>query len=289
VLQEIPSPDDRSLFLKRGAIDLAWGLDLAHATALKGASGVKLLSIPSIGQDMLGFVCTKDPFKDVRVRQALAYAIPYQQLVTNVLKGEAAVAKGVWPNRSVFFQSSVPYPYRTNIAKAKSLLAAAGHENGFTFTCQVSQADDDAKALAVPVQSALKQIGVTMNIALTNPATFSTNLFGGNAQAWIQSNIAFYVDDPYYLVNLFYWSKGVVNWTKYVNPAMDALNNKLSHAITPGTKKPLARQAQTIINRDVPAISLGETNFLVPMRDDIGGFLYEPDGLLTYKLLKRKG
>jgi peptide/nickel transport system substrate-binding protein len=287
VLQVVPSSDDRVLLLKNGSIDIAEELSADAATRLKGASGVKLLSVPSVNQDLLGFVTDKPPFDDVKVRQAIAYALPYDQLAKTVLRGEALVAKGVWPQNSVWFQKA-PWPYKYDKAKAKAVLAESGQKNGFSFTVEVSQGDADAQALAIPVQTALRDIGITMNIKALAASEFQAHLGQRSMQAWIQSNLGSYVDDPYYQCFLWYATTAVINWFKYSNPAVDKANAQFANAPSASVKKRLALEVQTQLNKDVPAISLGEPNFLLPMRDDIAGFLYEPDGLVTYRTLRRK-
>jgi peptide/nickel transport system substrate-binding protein len=287
VLQVIPSSDDRVLLLKNGSIDIAADLSAEAAARLKSVSGVKLYSVPSVNQDMLGFVTDKDPFSDVRLRQAIAYALPYDQLAKTVLRGEALTPKGVWPQNSIWFQK-VPWPYTYNQAKAKNLLTQAGKKDGFSFTVEVSQGDADAQALAVPVQTALRQVGITMNISTLAASEFQQHLGQRSMQAWIQSNLGSYVDDPYYQCFLWFETGAVINWFKYSSAAVDKASKQLSSATSASVKKRLAASVQRQLNKDVPTISLGEPNFLMPMRDDITGFLYEPDGLLTYRLLKRK-
>jgi peptide/nickel transport system substrate-binding protein len=287
VLQVIPSPDDRVLLLKNGSIDIAEELSADAATRLKGSSGVKLLSVPSINQDLLGFVTDKAPFNDVKLRQAVAYALPYEQLAKTVLRGEALVPKGVWPRNSVWFQN-VPWPYRYDKAKTQALLADAGRRSGFSFAVEVSQGDADAQALAVPVQTALRDVGITMNIDALAASEFQAHLGQRSMQAWIQSNLGSYVDDPYYQCFLWFETKAVINWFKYSNPAVDKATAQFANAPTPRVKRRLALDVQRQLNRDVPAISLGEPNFLLPMRDNIAGFVYEPDGLVTYRTLRRR-
>jgi peptide/nickel transport system substrate-binding protein len=286
VLQEIPSDDNRSLLLRNGSIDIAEDLSLDAATRLKGASGVKVISVPTINQNMFGFLLDKAPFNDIRLRQAIAYAIPYDSLVKDVLHGEALVAKGGWPQNSIWF-SNQPYPYTNNPSTAKQMLTAAGHPNGFSFTVEIRDDDTDAQALAVPVQTALAQVGVTMNINKQPAAAFQQHLFARSMQAWIQSNVLLYVDDPFYRTTLFYASTGVINWFKYNSASMDNINNELSTELDVNKRKDLAAQAQKLLNDDLPMICLGETNFVLPMRDNIGGYLYEPDALPVYRLLKR--
>jgi peptide/nickel transport system substrate-binding protein len=285
VLQEVASPDDRVLLLKNGTIDIAADLSSDAATRLKGQSGVKVISAPTIAQDMFGFVTNKPPFNDVRVRQAIAYAIPYEQLVSNILRGEAKVAKGVFPQNSIWFTNE-DYPYKLDPAKAKQLLASAGQSN-MTFTVEIRDTDADAQALAIPLQTALQQVGVTMNISKLASAQFQQHLGQGAAQAWIQSGLGAYVDDPYYQCFLWYATKAVINWFKYSSPVVDQANDQLQNELDVSKRKALGSTIQKQLNQDLPYISLGEPNFLLPVRDNITGFLYEPDGILTYRYFKR--
>ena len=285
VLQVVPSSDDRVLLLKNGTIDIAADLSSDSATRLKGSSGVNVISAPTIAQDMFGFVCNRPPFNNVKVRQAIAYAIPYQQLVTDILRGEAKVAKGVFPQNSIWFTNE-DYPYTTDPQKTKQMLSAAGAAN-LTFTVEIRDSDADAQALAVPIQSALQQIGVKMNISKLASAEFQQHLGQGAGQAWIQSGLGAYVDDPFYQCFLWYTTKAVINWFKYSSSVVDQVNDQLQAELDVNKRKSLGSQLQKQLNIDLPYISLGEPNFLLPVRSNISGFLYEPDGILTYRFFKR--
>jgi peptide/nickel transport system substrate-binding protein len=287
VLQVIPSAQTRILLLQNGSIDIAEDLSLNDALRLKGKSGVKIVSAPTVNQDLFGMVADKKPFNNLLVRQAIAYAVPYQQLVTGVLKGQAKVAKGVWPENSIWFKKAAPWPYKLDPAKAKALLKQAGYAKGLSFTVEVSTADADAQALAVPLQTALKNVGVTMNIKTLSAAQFQSDLGKRSMSAWIQSNLGSYVDDPYYQTYLWYGTKSVLNWFKFSNKIVDSASAQFAKVLTPAKKNALALQVQQQLNKDVPLISLGEPNFVLAMRSDIKGFLYEPDGLLTYRTFTR--
>jgi peptide/nickel transport system substrate-binding protein len=288
ILQVIPSSDDRALLLKNGSIDIAEDLSTEASIQLKGSSGVRVLSVPSIKQHKFGFVMDKPPFDDRRLRQAIAYAIPYQPLLRSVLHGEAVLANGVWPRNSVW---AVPgdWPYAYDPAKAKSMLAAAGKAGGFTFTVDLSQSDADAQALAVPIQTALKDVGITMNINAIAPSAFGGRLNSHAGQAFIRTSSGVFVDDPYYYVYLYFTSKAVLNWWAYNSAGFDRIVSQMASALTARRKRQFAALAQKQLNYDLPMISLGEPNFLLPMRKEIGGVVYEPDGLLVYNALKRTG
>jgi peptide/nickel transport system substrate-binding protein len=287
VLQIIPSPENRVQLLRNGSIDIAAELSVDAIVRLKDAPGVRVISVPSINRNVLGFVQDKPPFDDVRVRQAIAHAIPYEALARDVLHGEALTPKGVWPQNSIWFED-VPWPYGHDPDRARELLAEAGHEDGLSFTVEIREGDADAEALAVPLQTELRNIGVEMNITKLAPAQFQGNLGDRSMQAWIQSNLGSFVDDPYYEAFLWYSSDAVINWFRYSNSTVDDITARLKTEIDQDERRVLARQLQEQLNEDLPAITLAEPNYLIAMRDDIEGFLYEPDSLLTYRLFSRR-
>ncbi len=126
-----------------------------------------------------------------------------------------------------------------------------------------------------------------MNISKLASAEFQQHLGQGAGQSWIQSGLGAYVDDPFYQCFLWYATKAVINWFKYSNPVVDQVNDKLQAELDVSTRKSLGSQLQAQLNKDLPYISLGEPNFLLPVRSNISGFLYEPDGILTYRFFKR--
>lgn len=286
VLRVIPSSDNRSQLLRDGTIDVAADLSSDAVNRLKDVDGVKVVSVPSISQVQLGFVTNKKPFDNVKLRQAIAAAIPYEELVTNVLGGEAAVAKGLWPQNSAWFSGTTP-ANTTDVDKAKQLLSEAGVGDGFSFTVEISDTDADAEALAVPIQTALKAAGIEMKISKVPNAKFVENLTAGSSEAWIRSGMGSYVDDPYYMGYLYWGSEAAVNWYKYSDPATDKLVDDLGAELDRDKRKALAGELEAKLNADVPAVVLAEPNYRLPVRQDINGVLWEPDGLLTYKYLTR--
>jgi peptide/nickel transport system substrate-binding protein len=288
VLKVIPSADERAQLLRNGTIDVATELTTDGIVRLRDSDGVRVVSVPSLAQAQLGLVMDKPPFDDVRVRQAIAAAVPYDSLAENVYSGEGAASRGVWPSQSVWFDRDGVNPYVTDPERARRLLAEAGAEN-LSFDVEISDADADAEALAIPVQTALADVGVTMNIRRLNAAQFQENLGRRSAQAWIQSSIAPYVDDPHYIAFLSWTTRSPINWYGYSNPVVDRAGAELAVTLDEAKRRELANTIQRQLAADVPMISLGEPNYLLPVREDIRGVLWEPDGLLTYGLLRREG
>ena len=130
---------------------------------LQKAKGVKALRVPSGQFCNVNFGCDQKPFNDVRVRQAMNMAVNRDAIVEILLHG-ATVTANQPAGRYVlgYDPGAPPYPY--DPAKARALLASAGHPDGFRFTLET--AGNGAAALSVYQQVAadLKKVGVTMEI-----------------------------------------------------------------------------------------------------------------------------
>ena len=169
VLKVVPSDANRVLLLQQGAVDIAENLSLDDLAGLQNASGVQVISEPTRDQMDLGFNNKMAPFDNPLVRQALAYASPYEQIVQSIYNGQAQISKGPIPVGGQYFDDS-SYPYTFDIAKAKQLLSQAGLASGFDFTVSVQSGDTQVANFAVLLQSTYKQIGVNMQIQQQTPA-----------------------------------------------------------------------------------------------------------------------
>ena len=92
ILKVVPSAATRALLLRRGSVDVAETLGVDDLAALRSADGVKVLSIPDRNQYHLGLNAKRAPFDKVEVRQALSYAVPYDSIAKEVLRGQAATS-----------------------------------------------------------------------------------------------------------------------------------------------------------------------------------------------------
>jgi peptide/nickel transport system substrate-binding protein len=132
--------------------------------------------------DYIAFNPKVKPFDDIRVREAIAYAVSRQSVVNAA--GGSSLAKAATtflPDQAAFGYQ--PYDYFPagpggNPAKAKELLAQAGHPNGLTVTLGHRNADynHDGPAVATAVQAALKQAGITVNLKAYDDASYGDTI-----------------------------------------------------------------------------------------------------------------
>ncbi len=129
---------------------------------IEGA-GAKVEYVDGFALPFLMFNCKKAPFDDVRVRQAIYYAIDYDKLIANQMAGHAKAATSFLPEAYAnYHKASTVYSYDPE--KAKSLLAEAG-QDGLSFELMVN--NNWVNVLAPQITEDLGAIGITANIKET--------------------------------------------------------------------------------------------------------------------------
>ncbi len=286
VLQIVPSSADRALLLREGEVDIATGLSFDELTALEGAEGVKVLTVPTRNQMIMGLNTTEGALADVRVRQALSYAVPYEDIIAGIFGGKAKVSAGPVPVDGKHHDGSL-WPYHYNPDKARELLAEAGHADGFEFTLDIASGVSTTEQIAVVLQAAFADIGVTMNINLQTAAVFGEQLGTLEHEAWMR-DLLWYVDDPGYTGVATFRTGGITNWMGYSNETIDGLIAEMNATLDESVKAELAKEYQRIINEEAPQIFLADMPFEIAMRDDIHGYVQLPDNLMWYWPLYRE-
>jgi peptide/nickel transport system substrate-binding protein len=203
----------------------------------------------------------RDPIlQDVRVRQAIAYAIDRQPIVEYLLRGFATPASSVLPTQSWAYDGRVP-AYNHDPAKARQLLDAAGYPevNGVRFHLTMKTSSQESTRLLVAVlQQQLRDVGIVLDIRTFEFATFyadvSRGLFQLYSMRWIGGN-----EDPDILEYVFHSSKVPpkgANRGFYRSARVDALIDQARREVDPDIRKELYAEVQQILAEEVPAINL---------------------------------
>lgn len=160
VWRVIPEATTQIQELRAGGVDLVAGVQPDQIPALKKESSITIKTTPITRTMMLPIDNTVKPLDDVRVRQALNYAIDKQAIIDNVLNGLGTPLKGILPEMAFGHNpDQKAYPY--DPAKAKQLLAEAGYPNGFTVEYKATNSKvPNAKQIAEAIRGYWEEIGV---------------------------------------------------------------------------------------------------------------------------------
>jgi peptide/nickel transport system substrate-binding protein len=202
----------------------------------------------------------RDPIlQDVRVRQAIAYALDRGPMIEYLWRGLAEPARSILPAQSWAYNGDVPaYPHDPE--KAKQLLDAAGYApNGVRFHITMKTSTDPNTRLMVAVmQQQLRDVGIALDIRTFEFATFFADVQHGAFQMyglrWIGGN-----EDPDIFEYVFHSSKFPPNGANrdyYSNPKVDALIDQARREVDQAKRKSLYLQVQSILAEDLPYINL---------------------------------
>lgn len=186
VIKFISEATSRVIELETGAADIAYyiqGGDVARVDAL---DGYHIESGDAYRYLVLTLSMQEPLFQDVRVRQALCYAIDQEALVQVSSDGLGKPISGFSSTVTAGYKALEPWPY--DVEKAKTLLAEAGYADGFTIDLHVEPLSIYEKSAEI-IQSMWADIGVTANIVPSALATYDAQT-GGKFQACIRDSTA---------------------------------------------------------------------------------------------------
>jgi peptide/nickel transport system substrate-binding protein len=271
-----PDPTAEASALLSGDTDLMANTTPSEFPRFKGARGVVPLRIPS-GQFLnVNMGCDQAPFKDVRVRQALALTVDRTAMVGFVAQGYGTPGNDTPLSPAYHFYKDIPLKQR-NIAAAKKLLADAGHADGLDLTLIASDTPSTRTQLAVAMREMAKPAGFRINVQTMPHATYL-------AQVWKKG--PFYVG--FYnmqatadaIFSLLYTSNAAWNETRWNNAEFDKLVDAARVTTDEAKRRDLYGQAQELMHRDVPSVIPVFFDLLSGRRDWVEGYELHPRGSL---------
>jgi peptide/nickel transport system substrate-binding protein len=149
--------------LTSGEVDFATTIPLENIDTVASEMGAEVRTANSPFNFVALFNTVRPPLDDPKVRQALSYALPYDDIIQVGAQGygtqsRAAVPKGIYP-----YSDEIPQ-YTQDLDKAAELLAEAGHADGFDLTLTYAS-ENPAEARFVPlIKDALAKIGVNVEV-----------------------------------------------------------------------------------------------------------------------------
>lgn len=179
----------RVAMIQSGDAQMIWPVPAENIDALKGDSNVVIGAEEGIVVRYLMMNNQKAPFNDVRVRQAINYAINKEAYCAVVKNGYATPAKSVIGSAVQFYKANDPYPY--DIEKAKELLADAGYPDGFTTSIMFSNTTANTKQCEF-IKQQLEQVGIKVELNGMESAIVNEKV-QGNYPSGAEAEVEMYV------------------------------------------------------------------------------------------------
>lgn len=293
-IRAVPSNANRVSALRSGAADMTDFLTPQEYRSLESISAVDVLSWESTGFVALGFNSTFAPWnlpKNKLIRQAIAYAMPYQDIIASDYLGRGEQMRGLC--KSTYYGAVDVKTYSTNLAKAKALLAQAGfpggkgleqYADGFNVY-YIAENRGVVEPLLNRITTALKQIGITLKLNPVSQVEYTDrNLTKQDTPMFIRDQERALGPDVGYCALLFYVSKangGLLIPTRYESKQFDALYAKQKNQVGSarlGTLKTM----QQILMADLPLVPIAEVQAQIAVRKGITGWRGQGSDRLWY-------
>lgn len=284
IVKVVPDAAQRVLLLKSGEVDMIMVPPIRDLDDLEADPDINVVSVPSTNNDMLQMNTTMAPFDNKLVRQAVAYAVPYDTIIEQVWQGRARRLKSPIADGTPTSDYSF-WEYETDIEKAAALLEEAGFPGGEglpPIKLSVRIGTEEHERSAVFIQDALSQIGMDVEIEKLAFATFNETEQKRELHMFMDSWIS-WVNDPFYHFSWIYRSTSPTVYTNYNNPEVDELIAK--YTLWDGDEEErnaASVQIQEMVVDDVPVVYLAAPNFNVAMRSNVSGYVYYNDELNRY-------
>ncbi len=219
------------------------------------------------------------PFKDPRVRQAIALTLDRPTIVKSLFNGYADLGNDS-PFAPVFPSTDTSIAQRAkNIAKAKSLLSAAGHSAGFA-TALYANAVQEIPDFAQIVQQSAKDIGVNITVHAQPSPTYYGKFTFGNSN-WLDATMSLvdyghrgvpnaFLTNPLQTINAK-TGTGAWNAARFNNSQYDRLAAQYIASVDLTTQRQIAGQIETLLLNETPVIYGYFYNYLSAWAKNVAG------------------
>ncbi len=279
VVKLIPNPQDRELLLKSGGIDLAIGIPFKDVDSLKTDPNLQIIEIPYSRIRYLGMNNKIAPFDNVKVRQAILYAVPYDTILQKAVYGHGRPARSLIP--SDFPTSDQTYwPYNTDPVKAKALLTEAG-VTSFDVQLAVRLSIAEDVEAATWIQSALSEIGINVTVNKMTDVEYLDKL-NKHELAFFIHDFYSWLHDPFYQFNWLARCGFGTNYVDYCNAEFDKLFEQGLYEQDQALRAAISVQMQHLWLDEAPWAPLYHPNWIIGVGPTFKGFAVDFSLMLQY-------
>ncbi len=282
IVRHVPEPGAQRLLIEKGDADIARNLTTDQVAGLEGNADIKIQTDPKALSIYLQ-VNMRDPvLSKPEVREALRYLVDYQGMADSFLKGQFIVHQSFWP--SGFFASLTDNPFSLDVAKAKELLAAAGHGDGLKVELDAFNTSPYVD-MAQAIQATMAEAGVDVSITQAETKAVYPKHRARNFQMILTHWSPDYLD-PHSNADAFASNPdnsdeakltGVIAWRgAWDTPENTALVAQARQEIDADKRKELYLQIQRNVQQDSPFVFMFQNVAQSALRSNVDGFISGP-------------
>ncbi len=229
IFRPIPKPEVMAAEVESGGIDIAHRLLPQDVSRLESSDRVQVMTIPGLSNSYLGFGVNKAPFSDLRFRQAVYYAVPFEPAIKGIWKGVGErsyswIPNGVVPEDTNYMKEhALPHDPQKATALFDELRQEGVLPKGFEFSIYTSQNPFRVK-IATAVATELRKYDIKAKVESLEWGTLFPILKGNDLGIYVMGWGS--VPDPDRWTYKIFYTGSSMNFSKYSNPDIDAALDK---------------------------------------------------------------
>lgn len=273
----IPEAGTRIAALLAGEVEMINAVSPEMIEQIQGSDNATITTAPTARLVYVSMRNDRPPLDNVKVRQALNYAVDKATIVDTVLKDIAIVAKSPLPPSLRGARTDLAYPYDPD--RARQLLEEAGY-NGEEIIFAVGKGrypNDDQVGEAIAAY--FQDVGLNVKYDQGEWATYSAenrkgkeSPFDAFFQGWSADAL-----DPVLMMSFLFQSANTESRSSYANPKVDELVTTANTTNDPAELENLLNEAQGIVWEDAPFIFMYVPKEVLGISNDLKGFASRPD------------
>ena len=279
----LPDSNARMLQFQAGELDIATNVPFNQLEALQSNPDVKVVLDAVARIDYIGLNTIRPPFDDVKVRQAINYAVDKQSIIDNVLFGYGEIANSFLPKMPGRNPDQAPYPY--DLDMAKQLMAESSSPDGFEGELIVQAGEAVDVQVCQLVAAALSEIGGNITISQIDGGTLIDRIYTAEpdfdlCKVYYTTDIV----DPDELASFAVASDGgtLAVGTSYKNDQVDQLIKDSQSNLDPASRQEVYNQIQQIVMDDAHFLYLFYPSGRTAIQSYVENFHVLPTG--NYRL-----
>lgn len=278
----VPDATARYAKLQAGSCDMIDFPNVTDLEKMKTDPKVNLLSQEGLNIAYIAFNTEKAPFDNVKVRQALNYAVDKNAIIDAVYRGAGVAAKNPLPPTIWGYNNQIT-DYEYNPEKAKALLKEVGLENGFETQIWVQPvvraSNPNPRRMAELIQADWEKVGVKSELVSYEWGDYIKRTKAGELTAgtygWSGDN-----GDPDNFLSPLFGSENVgnTNYARFKNADLDALLTKAVSLSDKEARAKLYEQAQVLLHEQAPWINVAHSIGFAPVSKRVIDYKQSPFG-----------
>jgi len=282
MIKTIVDDNARILALQAGEVDAINYPPFNRVADLKADPNLQILTFPSTFTTYITLNNREAPLNDVRVRQALSYAIDRQALIDSVNFGVGTPAKGFRAPGTLYYNDQlVGWPL--DVEKAKSLLAEAGYPNGFNLTMEIVTGREMHQQIATLVKDMWAKIGVNLTIVPLESGLYNDHYYNNQFQVHINGWTDDIPDPSEGVSYAMVYKTSQCFHTGWHSDEVDKMAADALKLPNGPEREAIYKQLQQIFNDNVPFIPLYHEPYLIIARNNVKNFVQTPLGSYIWR------